>query len=240
MLNTFFVEISLVLFNSKIHSFIKTIQINHHVDFSSLVLVNISINTSWSAPSSILNPRHFIYWYSGRDYHFQKKILDFWWTINKQKSKIEKKISYSAKYRFKQSHVTKVFLNALFIQIKMKAIGTFWEKIYQKRVKFYKTQCVNNLGHATFLNPTSFMPLLDSLYGMFLEVISLYFWSVLHCMQMQMFKYYSIWIEKSIAKYEGELCVDIIMWDSVNHFHFKKMLQQKALMGFVKNILKRI
>ena len=91
MLITFFGEISLVLFNSKIHSFIKTIQINHHVDFSSLVLVNISINTSWSAPSSILNPRHFIYWYSGRDYHFQKKILDFWWTINKQKSKIEKK-----------------------------------------------------------------------------------------------------------------------------------------------------
>ena len=123
---------------------------------------------------------------------------------------------------------------------KWRPIGTFWEKIYQKRVKFYKTQCVNNLGHATFLNPTSFMPLLDSLYGILLEVISLYFWSVLHCMQMQMFKYYSIWIEKSIAKYEGELCVDIIMWDSVNHFHFKKMLQQKALMGFVKNILKRI
>ena len=123
----------IVLFNSKIHSFIKTIQINHHVDFSSLVLVNISINTSWSAPSSILNPRHFIYWNSGRDYHFQKKILVFWWTINKQKSKIEKKISYSANYRFKQSHVTKVFLNALFIQIKMKANWDFLGKNLPKK-----------------------------------------------------------------------------------------------------------
>ena len=40
-------------------------------------------------------------------------------------------------------------------------------------------------------------------------------------------------------KYEGELCVDIIMWDSVNLFHLKNAAT-KTLMGYAVNILTRI